>query len=327
MSAKTVVRVLAHLLFVAGFAAAQSLGAAEFPVKPINLIVPFGPGGPTDIVARSVAEQASQGFSERIVVMNKPGASATLGSGEVFRAKPDGYTILLADNISTVLQPKRMKLAYQGAHDFQPIIKLADIPNVLVVQADSKWRTLNDFVKAAKAQPGTLRVSTAGRYTGTDLNMLEFNKVAGVDTTTVPVSGGTGESVTLLLGGHVEAIVAAPAAVVSHVQAGKLRPLAVFSTKRIDLFPEAPSTHELGFKTTMRVMVFISGPKGLDKAALNALHATLEKAVKSPKFVEFARRTGYQLDPLGPQALGKELEDWGTYFAGLVQELKIPAAQ
>ena len=319
-------RVLVGLLLVS-VAVAQDVRAADFPVKPINLIVPFGPGGPTDIVARSIAEQATQALSERIVVINKPGASATLGSGEVYRAKPDGYTILLADNISTVLQPKRMKLPYQGAQDFQPVIKLADIPNVLVVQADSKWRTLDDFVKAAKAQPGALRVSTAGKYTGTDLNMLEFNKVADIDTTTVPVSGGTGESVTLLLGGHVEAIVAAPAAVVSHVQAGKVRPLAVFSPRRIDLFPETPATHERGYKTTMRVMVFISAPKGLDKAALNTLHDSLAKAVKSPKFVEFAKKTGYQLDPLGPQALGKELDEWGIYFAKLAQDLNIPAAQ
>ena len=186
---------------------------------------------------------------------------------------------------------------------------------------------MDEFVAAAKAKPGAVRVSTAGRYTGTDLNMLEFNKVAGIDTTTVPVSGGTGESVTLLLGGHVEAIVAAPAAVVSHVQAGKVRPLTVFSQKRIALFPDVPATHELGYKTTMRVMVFISAPKGLDKPILQKLHATLDSAVKSAKFSGFAQRTGYQLDPLGPAELARELDDWGRYFATLAQQLNIPAVQ
>lgn len=319
--------VFAGLLSAFGLLVASIVSAADFPVRPINLVVPFGPGGPTDIVARSLAEQANTVLSERIVVMNKPGASATLGSGEVFRAKPDGYTLLLGDNISTVFQPKRMKLPYQGPEDFQPIIKLADIPNVLVVQADSKWKTLDEFVADAKAQPGKLRISTAGRFTGTDLNMLEFNHVAGIDTTTVPVSGGTGESVGLLLGGHVEAIVAAPAAVVGHVNGRKVRPLVVFSKQRIDLFPEVPATHELGYRTTMRVMVFVSAPKGLEKGVLEKLHASLDKAVKSEKFVEFAKRTGYQLDPLGPQALSKELVEWRQYFATLSQQLNIPAAQ
>jgi len=308
-------------------AMAGSVAAADFPLRPVTLIVPFGPGGPTDIIARSLAEQADKVLSERIVVVNRPGASATIGTAEVHRAKPDGYTILLGDNISTVLQPRRMKLTYQNAQDFQPVIKLADIPNVLVVQADSQLKTLEDFVRAAKSRPGALRVSTAGRYTGTDLNMLEFNQVAGIDTTTVPVSGGTGESVGLLLGGHVEAIVAAPAAVVSQVQAGKLRPLMVFSQRRIDLFPDLPSTHELGYKTTMRVVVFISAPKNLDKTALAALHGSLSKAVRSAKFEEFAKRTGYQLDPLGPEALTRELDDWGKYFATLVQQLNIKPAE
>jgi tripartite-type tricarboxylate transporter receptor subunit TctC len=259
--------------------------------------------------------------------VNRPGASATIGTTEVYKAKPDGYTILLGDNISTVLQPRRMKLTYQNGQDFQPIIKLAEIPNVLVVQADSRFKTLEDFVGAAKAKPGSLRVSTAGRFTGTDLNMLEFNKVAGIDTTTVPVSGGTGESVGLLLGGHVEAIVAAPAAVVSQIQAGKLRPITVFSQKRVDLFPDLPSTHELGYKTTMRVVVFISAPKALDKTALNTLHSSLDKAVRSAKFTEFAKRTGYQLDPLGPEGLARELNEWGRYFATLAAQLNIPPAE
>jgi tripartite-type tricarboxylate transporter receptor subunit TctC len=101
----------------------------------------------------------------------------------------------------------------------------------------------------------------------------------------------------------------------------------VFSRQRIDLFPEVPATHELGYKTTMRVMVFVSGPKGLDKIALDKLHASLDKAVKSENFVAFAKRTGFQLDPLGPEALGKELVEWRQYFATLSQQLNIPAAQ
>ena len=250
--------------FLGGLLALMSvavLRAQDFPNRPISLIVPFGPGGPTDIAARYLAKEGSALLPEQIVVLNKPGASATIGTTSVFRAQPDGYTILLADNISTVFQPRRMRLPYQGAGDFQPIIKIGDIPNVLVVRSDSKWRSLAEFVADARAAPGKLRISTAGKFTGTDLNLLEFNRIAGIDTLPVPATGGTGQSVNLLLGGFIEAIVAAPAAVVGQVQANTMRPIAVFAKRRIALFPDVPTMTELGYETTMGVMIFISAPK------------------------------------------------------------------
>jgi len=316
---------VARLLGVVLAGALQS-GVAlgqEFPSREMTLLVPFGPGGPTDAIARAVAEESYAALKQRMVVVNKPGASATLATGEVFRARPDGYTLLLGDNISTVFQPLRMKLPYSGPDDFQPVIKLANIANVLVVRADSPWRTLGDFVAEAKKRPGAMRVSTAGRYTGTDLNMLELNHVAKMDTTTVPVSGGTGESVKLLLGGHIEAIVAAPVAVVGQVQGGALRVLATFGDRRNTLFPDAPSTTEAGYKTTMSVIVFISAPKNLDSAALQRLNGALTEAVKTPRFQEFARRNGYDVDPLWPEQFAKELGDWRRYFVRLAETIGV----
>lgn len=295
--------------------------AAGFPEKQISLVVPFGPGGATDIAARTLADEASAQFKQPFVVLNRPGASATIGTAEVFRAKPDGYTVLLADNISTVLQPQRMKLAYRGAEDFDPVVRIADVPNVLSVRADSKWKTLADFVKDAKANPGAIRVSTAGQFTGTDLNIRELNYVAGMKTTTVPVGGGTGAAVTLLLGGHVEAVVGAPAAVVSFAQAGTLRPLTVFANQRVALFPDLPTTAEAGHETTMRVMLFVSAPKGLDNATLRTLHDGFAAALNGERFHAFARKTGYIVDVKGSAELRKELDEWRTYFAGLMHKL------
>jgi tripartite-type tricarboxylate transporter receptor subunit TctC len=311
---------LLGLILVAGLFC-SAVPAQEFPSREITLLVPFGPGGPTDAIARAVAEESYTSLKQRMVVVNKPGASATLGTAEVFRARPDGYTLLLGDNISTVFQPLRMKLPYGGPEDFQPVIKLANIANVLAVRADSPWRTLEDFVAEAKKRPGAMRVSTAGRYTGTDLNMLELNQIAKIDTTTVPVSGGTGESVKLLLGGHIEAIVAAPVAVVGQVQGGALRVIATFGDRRNVLFPEAPSTAESGYKTTMSVIVFISAPRNLDRIALQRLTGSLTEAVKSPRFQEFARRNGYDVDPMGPEQFAKELVDWRSYFVRLAETI------
>ncbi|HVB78893.1 MAG TPA: tripartite tricarboxylate transporter substrate binding protein [Candidatus Binataceae bacterium] len=295
--------------------------AADYPTARIEMVVHFAPGGPADILGRALAEAVSPFLGQPVVVFNRPGASGTIGNTVVLGAKPDGYTILLDDNIASVFQPMRLKLPYKGPQDFTPIIKVADSANALVVAADSKWKTLADFVADAKARPGALRVATAGKFTGTDINVVEFNKIAGIKTTTVPVSGGTGPSVVLLLGGHVEAIAAGAAAVVGQVHAGKLRVLTMFGKRRSPVFPDVPTATELGYKTTMTVMYFISAPKGLGKAERQTLNAAFHKALLTPKFEQFAKRNGYYIDALDPQALRKELDGWRVYFKNLSAEL------
>lgn len=310
-------------------ALASSIGvhADQFPSRPLSLIVPFGPGGATDIAARMLATEAAAILDEQIVIHNKPGASATIGTGELYRSNPDGYTLLVGDNISTAFQSLRMSLPYKGPEDFQPIAKLVNVPNVLVVPADSPYQSLSDLVKAAQDNPGKIRISTAGAFTGTDLNLRELNHLAQMDIEPVPVSGGTGAAVTLMLGGHVEGVVAAPAAVASFAAANKVKPLAIFSKERISLFPDVPTTQELGYDTTMGVMLFISAPKGLDSNALNILEKAFIGAVSTPRFEEFAARNGYQIEALGREPLTAELKNWRTYFIKLSQQLGIEREQ
>jgi tripartite-type tricarboxylate transporter receptor subunit TctC len=309
---------------VLGFVAVATAPVAhgqDAAQKPINLVVPWGPGGPADLLARGLIEQGSALLKQPIVILNRPGASGTIGSAEVFRARPDGSTILLADNISTVFQPRRLTLPYRGYEDFQAVIKLSDVPNVLVVSASSKWTSLDQFVSDARAQP--LRVATAGKFTGTDLNVLEFNRVARIDLQTIPSSGGTAQAMALLLGGHVEAAVAAPASIVGHVNSGTLRPLAIFSKQRIGLFPNLPTTTELGYKTTMSSMFYVSAPKNVDPLALNRLHEAFRQVVTSQSWKDMSAKFGLMLEPLGPQQLTTELEQWDKYFDDLARDLKV----
>lgn len=301
--------------------------ADDFPQRPINFIVPWGPGGPADIIARALVEQASALLKQPVVILNKPGASGTIGTAELFRSKPDGHTILLADHISTVFQPRRMPLPYRGAEDFQAVIKLTDVPNVLVVAADAKWKSFDEFIADARARPGQIRVATAGRFTGTDLTTLELNRVAGVELANIPTTGGTAQAMTLMLGGHVESAIAAPAAVVGQVAGKKVRPLTVFSKKRSELYPDVPSTTELGYKTTMTSMFYVSAPKDVDKDALRKLHGVLNEVVRSDKFHDFARKAGLQVDPLDPDAMTRELEQWQRYFVNLSRDLGISPAK
>ena len=242
---------------------------------------------------------------------------------DVFRAKPDGYTILLADNISTVFQPRRLKLPYRGYQDFQAIIKLSDVPNVLVVNAKASWKTLADFVATAHEKPDGLTVTTAGPFTGTDLNVREFGHIAKIDLQTVPSTGGTAEALTFLLGGHVDAAVAAPASIIGHVSAGTLRPVAVFAKRRVELLPNVPTTVELGYPTTMTSMFYVSAPENVDEEALRKLHEAFDQAVRSQKWKEMATKFGLLLEPLGPTELTSELKRWDTYFSSLAHELNI----
>ena len=296
---------------------------ADFPQRPINFVVPWGPGGPADLLARELADQSAALLKQPIVIINRPGASGTIGTADVFRAKPDGYTILLADNISTVFQPRRLKLPYRGYQDFQAIIKLSDVPNVLVVNAKSKWQTLAEFVAAAHGKPGGLTVTTAGPFTGTDLNVREFGHIAKSELQTVPSTGGTAEALTFLLGGHVDAAVAAPASIIGHVNAGTLRPLAVFAKRRVELLPNVPTTVELGYPTTMTSMFYVSAPHNVDGEVLRKLHGAFYQAVTSQKWKEMTTKFGLLLEPLGPKQLTSELARWDAYFSTLARELNI----
>lgn len=320
---RSTLSLLAGVFLAAGLFGVQPANANDFPNKPVSILVPWGPGGPADLFARGLIEQGAALLKQPIVILNKPGASGTLGSSEIFRAKPDGYSLLLADSISTVFQPKRLALPYRGYEDFQAIVKLTDVPNILAVSANSKWKTLNDFVADARNRPGLLRVATAGRYTATDLNILEFNRIAGIDLATIPSSGGTGQAMTMVLGNHVEAIIASPASIVGHVSSQTLRPLAVFSNKRIGLFPEVPSTVELGYNTTMTNMFYVSAPKNLDPVAMKRLSETFLEVVKSPKWKEMSEKFGLLLEPLGPQELTASLEAWNKYFVKFNRDLNI----
>ncbi len=307
------------LLLVSLLAGMAGAAADEFPAKEITFIVPFGAGGPSDITARELAGEIFALTRQRLVVLNRPGASATIGTSEVFRAKPDGYTILLADNLSTALQPHVVQVDYRGPEDFQPVIKLAENANVLVVNADAKWKNLDEFVADARAHPGRLSVSTSGRLTGNDLNVVEFNRVAGIDTTTVPLTGG-GASLNLLLGKHVDAASVSTGTAIGQVQSGKIRALVLFSPRRNPALPEVASTVELGYRTTMNTILFISAPKNTDREVVGKLHDMFAGALKSPRFQESARRNGFFLDPKGPEELGKELREWQQFFARYARE-------
>jgi tripartite-type tricarboxylate transporter receptor subunit TctC len=307
------------LAMLAALAGPRVIDAQEYPATSITYVVPYAAGGATDVVSRLLGELSEPLLGRKIVIVNRPGASATIGTSEIFRARPDGYTIGLTSDNALNFQPLRSKLPYRSAADFQPLFKIGSIPFVLVVRADAPWRGLVDYVAEARRRPGELRA------TPPDLVAQYFKQAAGIDVTTVPFTGGGAEALAALLGGHVESAFEGSAGVVAHVEAGKLRALAVFSAGRLPVLPDVPTAAELGYDVTLPAMHLVMGPKGLDPTVVMRLGRAFAEAWRQPVFQAYLRANGYPpvAHPPDPDAMRVELEESAVFFVRLVRGLSL----
>jgi tripartite-type tricarboxylate transporter receptor subunit TctC len=224
------------------------LAHAQFPDRPITMIVPFPPGGVADAVARPVAEAMSRDLKQPVVIENKPGAGGGIGMAQVAKAKPDGYTILLSLSSFTVL-PEADKILgrapmYQLA-DLKPVARFTADPTVFVVRAEAPWKTLQDFINDARANPGKFTYGSSGNYGTMHVPMEMFGGAAGVKMTHVPYTGA-GPAIIGLLGGQVDALATGPASIVQQIKAGKVRALAQWGDARLAALPDVPSLKESG---------------------------------------------------------------------------------
>jgi tripartite-type tricarboxylate transporter receptor subunit TctC len=313
-------KIAGSLLAAMALSVAGSAHADNYPSRDITFIVPYGPGGSTDPIARQYTSQMEKLLGGSINVENKPGGTATIGTGIVVRAKPDGHTIGLGSNGSLTYQPQiNSGLAYKTPDDYQPIVKLVDQPAILFVRADAPWKTFAEFMADAKKNPGKLRVSTSGSGSTNDLVVKQLNRVAKVKIATVPFTGGGGEATVALLGGRVEGSVGYGISALGFVQARKVRVLAVFKKGKYDLFPEATPVADMGYDATLPAAYYVLAPKGLPKDVLDKLVAASQKVVRSDEYVKFAKSNGYVVDPKGPEEVKAELLRYGETFAELIK--------
>lgn len=308
--------VLRTLAIIGVSLASLSASAQSYPSRPITFVVPYGPGGSTDPVARQYAMQLQKALGVEVNIENKPGGSGTIGTGMVVRSKPDGYTLGLATNSILAYQPLvNSSLVFKTPDQYQPITKLGEMPVILVVRADAPWKTFAEFLQHVKDNPGKVRASVSGLRTVPDLLAQEFNKVAGTKLRTVPFTGGSGEALVALLGNRVEATLFTGAVgIPSHVQAGKVRVLAVFKKGVYDPVPEAQPTVDAGYNTTLAASFYVIAPKGLAPDVLDKLTKVSMEIVQSAEFIKFSKE-GYALDPKGPTALRAEIvRDTATFI-------------
>jgi tripartite-type tricarboxylate transporter receptor subunit TctC len=276
------------IVLFAALAVASPVAAQEaYPSKPITMIVPFPPGGVADIVGRPLADAMGRALGSPVVIENKAGAGGGIGMGYVAKAKPDGYTLLLALSSISIL-PEADKVTgrtpmYQFK-DFVPIARFTADPTVLAVRADSPWKTLAEFVADARNRPGVITYGSSGNYGTMHVPMEMFDAAAGIKMLHVPFTGG-GPAVIALLGGTVDSVSSGPSTVVQHVKAGKLRVLATWGDKRLASLPDVPTLTEAGFPVVFTQWTALFAPAGTPEPTIARLRDAARAAVADPKFI------------------------------------------
>ena len=272
----------AALLAIASSVCAQE----SYPSKPITMVNPFPPGGVVDVVGRPLAAILEKSLRQSVVMINRPGAGGAVGMASVAKAPADGYTILMGlSSISIFPVADRIngKTPSYELRDFAPIALVTADPTILVVRADGPYKTLKDFVDAAKAQPGKINYSSSGVYGTLHVAMEIFANAAGLKLFHIPYQGG-GPAVTALLGGQVEALASGPAAAIGQIKGGKMRALASWSTERLALLPEIPTFKELGYDAEFYIWSGVFAPAATPPDVLFKLRNAVREAATSAEF-------------------------------------------
>lgn len=257
----------------------QLAHAQAFPAKPIKLICPWPAGGSSDAVMRALAESASKALGTQVIIENKPGASGMLGPNELVRAVPDGYT-LSQFTIGVARLPHMQKMQFDPLKDFTYIACLTGYTFGIVVKADSPIKTIKDLVNFAKVNPDKFSYGSTGNGTTPHLAVEEFAGKAGIKLSHVPFKGSS-DGLQALLGGHIDAHSDATGWG-PHVEAGTLRLLATYGSKRTKRWPNVPTLNELGYDTVSDSPFGIGGPKGMDPAVVKKLHDAFKKTLEDP---------------------------------------------
>lgn len=281
---------MALLLSVSGLCAAQD----AYPTRTITMIVPFPPGGLADLVGRPVAQAMSEALGQPVVVENKGGAGGGVGMAATAKAKPDGYTVVLALSSFTTIPEADVLMGrapMYGLSDLRPIARFTADPTVLAVRADAPWKNLKDFLEDAKKRPNAINYGSSGYYGTMHLPMALLSQKAGVTMTHVPYKGA-GPAVVALLGKEIDAVSSGPATVLQHVKAGKLRVLAHWGTGKLDSMPNVPSIRDSGMDVDYAQWSGLFIPSATPEPIAERLRAAAKAAAKDAKVNEIINRAG-----------------------------------
>jgi tripartite-type tricarboxylate transporter receptor subunit TctC len=318
-------RPIAHLCLAVGLSLLSTLGHAQpYPNKPIKAIVPFAPGSATDQIGRAFAAKMSEVLEQQIIVENKPGVNGMLGADAVAKAAPDGYTLMIGTNsTNAALKSLMKKLPYDQDTAFTPVGYLGSVPLIVAVNNDFPAKTLKELVDLAKAKPNQITFASASTSQLVSTEMLA--SMAQVQMTNVPYKSGPA-AMTDLMGGQVNLFTADFAVMLPQVKAGKIRGLAVTSTKRSKAIPELPTVNEaLGLKDYELIAYFaIFAPAGTPPDIVLKLNKAINIAANHKDILErFAGNLGFETDPGTPEALGQRTKLESAKWAKAIRDAKI----
>jgi tripartite-type tricarboxylate transporter receptor subunit TctC len=318
-------RPIAHLCLALGLSLLSTLGHAQpYPNKPIKAIVPFAPGSATDQIGRAFAAKMSEVLEQQIIVENKPGVNGMLGAEAVAKAAPDGYTLLIGTNsTNAALKSLMKKLPYDQDTAFTPVGYLGSVPLIVAVNNDFPAKTLKELVDQAKAKPSQITFASASTSQLVSTEMLA--SMAQVQMTNVPYKSGPA-AMTDLIGGQVNLFTADFAVMLPQVKAGKIRGLAVTSTKRSKAIPELPTVNEaLGLKDYELIAYFaIFAPAGTPPDIVLKLNKAINIAANHKDILDrFAGNLGFETEPGTPEALGQRTKLETAKWAKAIRDAKI----
>lgn len=317
-------RTLLACTALASLASFNAIAQTAWPDKPIRFVVPYTPGGGTDTVTRHIAEKITQDTKWAFIVDNKPGGGGNIGLDVVAKARPDGYTLGMGQTANLAINPAALpKMPFDPAKDLVPVALVAEVPTVLVVRADSQWRSLADMVRAARAKPGETRQALASTGTVGHLAGEMLAKKAGFKVLNVPYKGAA-PALTDLLGGQTDYMFATPQAVLGMLQGGKLRALAVTSAKRVAVLSSVPTLAEQGYKGFEAVdWKVIVAPAGTPPDIVKRLNAAVAKALTQPALLSKLADEGSSPMSGSPEEVAKYIKAEQAEWGALIREAGI----
>ena len=301
--------------------AAAGAYAQQYPTKPIRMICPFPPGGTTDVVARIVATGLSEAWGQQVIVDNRPGAGAVIGTEMAAKSPPDGYTVLLGSITTHAVNPAlHKKLNFDAVRDFAPVTLVVSSPQLLAVNPAVAAKNVKELIALAKAKPGQLNYASAGAGSSPHLTFELFKSATGIDIRHVPYKG-TGPAITELVGGQVQAMITGVVALMPHVKSNRLRAIAVTSKGRVGVLPDVPTIMEAGvpnFDVSSWFGVFL--PAGTPKAIVTKMNGEVRKIVAAPEVKKRLIDLGADPETNTPEQFAAYVRSERTRWAKVVQD-------
>jgi tripartite-type tricarboxylate transporter receptor subunit TctC len=314
-------RLLARLALATLCTLATALHAQTYPAKPVRMVVPFAPGGGTDVIARYLASGLTESFSRQVVVDNRGGANGIIGTEIVARAAPDGYTLIFVSSPHSINPSLYAKLPYDTLRDFAPISMVATSPYVLVIHPSVPANNLKELIALAKARPDQITYGSGGSGSSAQLAAELFNQMAGVKLREIPYKGA-GPALLAVVAGESSLVFGNALTVKPHIQSGRVRALGIASRKRSPSAPELPTIAEAGVPGYHAEAVLgLLAPARTPRAIVDRINAEVHKTMRTPAAVDAMDRLGVDIELTTPEEFGRviasEMQRWGKLIRAL----------